>query len=164
MGPDHDVPATLNQEVAFLTERNTVAGQHHATTILQMDVDGLVADVIAGDGPHADLVHVRRPDEAQVGAAGADFGLNGVADDAPLADAPCRGVDPDVGRLLGGGIEVVFDVVAGDVQVADFAGNDIDAAAPAIADVAAVNNRLVQIDAVERDEDAATVGEEAHGE
>jgi hypothetical protein len=113
--------------------------------------------VVAADGPLADLVDVRWADEADVGSARTDLCLNGVAHDAALADAASCGVDPDVGGLLGVMVEVVLDVVARNVEIADLASEKLDAAALAVADVAAVDNGLVQVRVIKEDAGAAAV-------
>src|SRR5262249_12882251 len=118
----------------------------------------------AADRPHADLVDVARAGQPDVGPAGAEPGLDGVADDAPLAHAALAADDPDVGRLPGVGVEVVLDVVAGDGQVAHLALEDLDAAALAVADVTAADDGLMEVDAVEEDADAAAVVDVAGAE
>src|SRR5262249_25866740 len=75
VGAEDDVPAAFDQDVALAAQGQAVAGQRHAAAVLQVDVDRLVADVVAGDGPHADAVDVGTASEADVGPAGADARL-----------------------------------------------------------------------------------------
>jgi hypothetical protein len=123
---------------------------------------GLVADVVSGDAPQSDLVRCPgRADPADVGAAGGRTGLDGVAADGAFADAAFAAVDPDVGRLFGLPVVVVFDVVSGDLQVPDRAADDPNSALPAEADVASLDDRLVEIDLVQQQPGAAAVVEVA---
>src|SRR5262249_13682470 len=154
---DDDVPAALHEDVAPAAQGDAVARQHDAPAVLQVDVDLLVADVVAGHGEQADLVDVFGPGEAQVGPAGAELRLDGGARHRAFADAPLPHVDPQVGRLLRLRVVVVLDVVARDLEVAHLAVEDLDAAALAVADVAALDDGLVQVDAVEEDADPAAV-------
>src|SRR6058998_2735085 len=95
-----------------------------------MDVDGLTADQVAGDRPHADAVIPLRSaaDDPNVRAVRAVRRLQGVAGNRPLADRALFDVDVDFGGRFGVGsghtdreVVVVFDVVAGDLQVANLA-------------------------------------------
>src|SRR5262245_26095954 len=96
-------------------------------------------------------------EEADVGAAGTLDRLHGVADQRALADRALAAIEQHVRRLLRLQVVVVLDVVGADLDVADLAGDNLDAALLAVADMVAVDVGLVQVDAVEEDADAAVV-------
>ena len=68
-----------------------------------------------------------------------------------------RAVDQDVCSRRRLGAHIAFDVATGDVNVADVAGSRHDAAPAIIADVAAGYVRLVQVDVVVKNTDAAVL-------
>src|SRR5207302_6199099 len=86
------------------------------------------------------------------------------AADRAFADRPGAAVDVNFGGRLAVGsrdlvraIVIVFDVVAGDLQVADFTAFDANAPEPAIADVRPDDDCLVQIDLIEVNPHAGVV-------
>src|SRR5438128_2070582 len=100
-----------------------------------MNVDGLAAYQVAGDRPHADAVIAFRTaaNDPNVRAIRAVRRLQGVAANRPLADRALFDVDVDFGGRFGVGsgntdraVVVVFDVIAGDLQVANLAPLNAD--------------------------------------
>src|SRR5262245_42662884 len=136
-----------------------VADDRHAAATLQVDGRHRVADEVGADGEHADggAGPLADADKAHVGAARAAQGLDRVAYDSALANRPLARIEQDVGRGLGLLVKVVLDVVAVDLQIADLAADDLDAALLAIADVVADDVDLVQVKPVEEHADAAVV-------
>src|SRR5437879_697882 len=100
---------------------------------------------------------ILRSQEAHVRSTGSAHRLNGVADQRAFAHGAFAAIEKNIGGFLRLQVVVVLDVVAANLNVADFAGDDFDAALLAIADVVAVNVGLMQIQAVEKDADAAVV-------
>src|SRR5262245_34000270 len=131
-----------------------------------MDVDGLAADQVAGDGPHASsMIAIRAAaDEADVRSVRAVRGLQRVAANRPLANRALFNVNVDFGGRFGVGsghadrsIVVVFDVVAGDLQIANLAPLNANSSQPTVTDVAAGNDRLVQVDVIQKHADAGVL-------
>src|SRR5262249_41647193 len=126
----------------------------------------LAADQVAGDREQADRAGVvaAGPEEADVGPARAERSLDRVAHQRAFTDRPLAAVEQHVGGGVGLGAEVGLDDVAADLQIADLAADDLDAALLAVADVAADDVGLVQVHAVEEDADPAVVVDVAVGE
>src|SRR5687768_13935304 len=117
-----------------------------------MDQGLLTADEVVRHRNHADRIRLALwPREANHGAAGADLGLNRIADDGALADGTLASVEPNVGGLGLLQIEVIFDVVGTNLDVADLTSRHDDPAALAVANVVAVNVDLMQVHAIQKD-------------
>src|SRR5439155_22847710 len=125
---------------------------------------------VAGDGDiaFADdgllLGRIAAAHDADIGRAGRRVVvLQGAAGDGHLAGAihAAGAVDQHVGRRCRVGRHVALDVAAGDLDVAHVALAADDTALSAIADVAARDVRLVQIDIVVIDADATVLVEVA---
>jgi len=137
---------------------DVVAADGEAEGRGKVDVDGLAADEVACDGPHADAMipFVTTADEADVATARRVGGLDRVAGDGSFADRALFAVDIDFcGGVIGEWCAVrrnheavaivVLDVVASDLQVADLAPLDTNASKAAVANVRAGDNRLMQV-------------------
>src|SRR5262249_41212370 len=85
--------------------------------------------------------------------------VDGAAGDGHVAGAvvAAGAIEQHVGRRGPAGADVVLDVAAGDLDVADVALAADDAAAGVVADVAAGDVRLVQVDVVVVDAGAAVL-------
>ena len=75
--------------------------------------------------------------------------LDGAARDCDFGNRATGGVDHDVSRGRAFLVMVSLDVTGSDVQVTDFAADSDDASSQVIADMAADNVGLVQVDAIE---------------
>src|SRR5579872_5044573 len=109
-----------------------------------MNIVFLAADQVARNGPESDLVVLlgAGADEADVRAVGTVSGLQGVAGDRSFANRAVSAIDVNLGRRFAVGpgnfvrtVVVVFDVVTGDLKIADFAAFNANAPLAAIADV-----------------------------
>ena len=87
---------------------------------------------------------------------GAVFRLDRARGDGPFAHRPLAGVNPDIGRIGIGEVEVILDVAPSDLQVADLAPCDLDSRVLAVTDVTADDIGLMQVHAVEIDSDRRT--------
>src|SRR5262249_23660776 len=135
-----------------------VAGDRDPQGVADFDRLLLAADDVAGDGdePRPARPVVGLPVNADVGPTRRDRGLDGIAGQGDLADRAGRGLEPHVGR--GPGIAflqglaslrvpraVVFDVVAGDLDIVHVAIEHLDAGVLVVADVVAVEDALVPV-------------------
>lgn len=167
VGSDDQILTVFRQQVAIVAAVDVVAFEGDSAGEREMDVGFLAADEIAADAPHAGEMRVfgGTADEPDVRAIGTVRGLDGVAGDGSFSNgAALRTIDVDFGGgdigdfgLVEAAEVVVFDVVASDLQVADFASFDTDASESIVADVAADDVGLMQIDLVEPDADAGVV-------
>ena len=149
------------QEVSVESIVDRVSRDGDASDCNEVDVVFLRADQISRDGEQAYLV-VRLGRVAYhqyIRASWRGFCLDGIARYGAFANGggSVAGVDPDICRSVRFFIVVVFDVVAGDLQVADLRSDDFDASAFAIADVRGGNDDLVKIYMIEKDAYAAVV-------
>ncbi len=136
-GADEEVSALTGMDGVPLPVEEGVSGEGDAARPLEVDVRLLAADDVPGDADQARLVpHFGAvANHADVRPAGGGNRLNGVARDGHLAHAARARLDPDIGGDLCVAVEVVLDIVAGDLQVADLALPHLDATAPVVADV-----------------------------
>ena len=156
----------FDQQVVRVAFPERVAGDRHAADADEVDVGLHVGEHVVADRDVAAVerqllavaVHEAAAEDADVGRVGSVLGvLDRAAGDGHFGHAAVGAVEQDVGgrrAVLG---HVGFDVAAGDVNVADVAAADDDAAAAAIADVAGRDVRLVQIDVVVEDAAAAVL-------
>ena len=96
-------------------------------------------------------------DEANVGSVWAIGRLDGIAANGSFANAPVFCINVDFSRsfrICSRNIDrfviVVLDVVSGDLQVSNLATLDANTSEPAVADVIAANDGLVQVAVVEK--------------
>src|SRR5262249_2460767 len=68
-----------------------------------------------------------------------------------------------IGRGRGFQVEVVFNVIAANLQVANLAADNLDSTLLAVTDVVAMNVRLVQVDTIKQDAHTAVVVDVAIG-
>ena len=133
-----------------------------------MNVVHLAANQVAADGPHSDLVIVATAtsDQPDIRTTRTVRGLQRVAGDRPFANRTFTNINVDFGGRQAIGVRkllamrfivVVFDVIAGDLQIANLAVFDPHATEPAIADMRPRNAGLMQIDIFKVNADARIV-------
>lgn len=130
-----DRPAIFEKNRPLMAAVEVVARNCKAQTAGEMNIDCLAADEVAGDGPHADppASGTTGTDDADVGTAGRGGRLDRVGYDCPFPDGSILRLDPDfAGRFVfmfsvKRGIGVVFNVIARDLQIADFPSGDANA-------------------------------------
>ncbi len=143
VGADGDVAAVFEADVVCVVRVDEVSGECEASAVGEVDSCFLVADDVAGDGPHAggEVFEVFFSEDSDVAACGGGCGLDGIRGDGHFAYGGARGggVDPYFGGGFGFGfvcaVVVVFDVVAGDLKISDFGFFDTNAAEAVVADV-----------------------------
>ncbi len=171
-----DALAPDDVEIVGVRREEDVPGEGDVGAVAQIDVQGDVAEDVAGDGDGVDGIDLLA-EEADVRGAGGDLlvvlarvvraVLDGAAGDGDLADGAAlvaggsRDVEEDVGGLRGRvvGGHVRLDVAAGDVEVAHVSVADDDAAAAVVADVRVGDVDLVEVHVVEVEADAAVLVE-----
>ena len=116
-----------------------------------MDIVALAADKVSRYGQKTADLEVFAADKADVSAAGAGPGLDGIADDCAFSEraAGRRHIYQDIGRALLLDIVIVLNVVADDLKVSHLTTQQPDAGDRVVTDVTVGNDCLMQIHFIE---------------
>ena len=144
-----------------------IAGDRHAASLLQMDVDLNVAQDVTGDGNVSFLRHrtvldflARQPlaEDSDIGTS-RRFAvvLQSAARDGHFVRASIRRIQQDVCRGCVIRRHIAFQIARPNMNIADLTPPRDDSAAGTITDVSTNNIRLMQIDAIEVNTNAPVV-------
>ena len=154
---DIDLPTVFQQQVAVAAGVNAIAAEDYAVTADQVNIVFLAADDVTTNGPQPrwPIVTAHFADK-NIRSSRRGCCLDRVGGDRDLVHAGffSTGVDVYFGGWLGigavGAMVVVFNIVAGDLQVANFTLLNPNATQPVVTDMIAGDVDLVQANLIQK--------------
>src|SRR5690625_2680813 len=151
--------AIFDQQDLLPTENEVVSAHGDSPGAVEVNVHPLIADMVSRNAPETDFRRIL-PISAKtnIRTAGTVASLNRIASDRAFTNAPTStNIDQHVVRFLRFKIVVVFNIITGDLSIPDRSTANDDASAFVITDVAAANNRLMEVNVIEKSPDSTAI-------